>query len=103
MKKPSLSSFALAAMFTTGAIVGGYVVAVVLDALGREIKEGDLIQWECNGKYMFPAAKRVARIENSEHGVFLFVEGEKTGIPIAEAQKVNIPAWDRLTDIVKSV
>lgn len=46
------------------------------------IKVGALVQWESGGMLQFPEARRVTFI--SEDGLFVFVDGEKTGLPVGE-------------------
>ena len=66
-------------LFATGVVFGGIAVALTQD---RRLREGDLIQWESGGKYMFSEPKPIERIESSEFGTFYFVEDSVTGIPM---------------------
>ena len=52
------------------------------------MKKGDNIQWLSGGVDQFPSPKRITKIQNSEHGTFVFVEGSNTGIPINEVRVV---------------
>jgi hypothetical protein len=59
------------------------------DDLEPRIKAGDYIQWESMGQIQFVEPRRVTGF--SDDGQYLFVEGEKTGIPIAEASVEEPP------------
>lgn len=75
--------------FTTGLVVGGIAVASLMIEKQKpvEITEGDLVQWESNGVFVFSTPKKVVRIEDSEFGKYAFVEGARTGIPIKQLIK----------------
>lgn len=51
-----------------------------------DIKEGDFVQWECNGQYMFPHPKRVRYIVDSKWGRFVYVEGSNTAVPYDQVE-----------------
>jgi len=77
--------------FLTGVAVAGLALAaLVLDEESeKEIKVGDMIQWEINGSYQFKEPKKVQKIENSDEGVpYLLVEGQATGVPASQATKI---------------
>lgn len=67
---------------------GGIAVGHLLATKGRktiqEIKEGDLIQWESRGAFVFPSPRYVSRVMSDEKGCYVFVEGSSTGIPIEQ-------------------
>ncbi len=54
-----------------------------------KIKVGDYIQWESQGMFQFRDPMRVSGF--SDDGQFLFVDGEKTGVPVVEASIVDAP------------
>jgi hypothetical protein len=87
MKKTFPTIAALA--FATGAVLGAYALAMIMEKLEGEIKEGDYIQWTSNGKDMFTEPKRVSKVMTSEFGTYLMVDGSRTGIPLSEATKVS--------------
>jgi hypothetical protein len=49
-----------------------------------DIREGDLIQWESKGAFIFPQPRKVSRVVKSEAGTYVFVERCGTGIPIEQ-------------------
>jgi hypothetical protein len=55
----------------------------------KDIVEGDMVQWESNGVFMFSTPKKVVKIENSEFGKYVFVEGGKTGLPLEQLIKIS--------------
>ena len=64
------------------------------DALSKEkpdivVKAGDLVQWTSGGVDQFPAPKRVLGTQTHEGKEWAFVEGEKTGVPMAELSIVT--------------
>lgn len=77
--------------FATGLVVGGIAVASLLLEEERkpDIVEGDLVQWESNGVFMFLTPRKVVKIENSEFGKYVFVEDCKTGLPIEQLIKMS--------------
>jgi hypothetical protein len=55
-----------------------------------KVKIGDFVQWESQGMLQFIEAKRVSRF--SDDGQFVFVDGNPTGMPIAEVSIEEAPA-----------
>jgi hypothetical protein len=49
-----------------------------------EVLPGDTVQWDSGGTFMFPEPKVVERIDKSDMGTYVFVEGSKCGIPITQ-------------------
>lgn len=43
---------------------------------------GDMVQWDCGGTLVFPEPKKVLRLDKSDMGTYVFVEGSNSGIPI---------------------
>ena len=89
----------LGGLVVTGLIVGGiFAVVGAISLIARpepefkipgkkpvfKVKEGDTIQWESMGTFMFPTPRKVVRIEECLDGKYVFVEGSKTGIPIEQ-------------------
>ena len=68
--------------------VGAYLFSLDDDELGvpeeplRDVLPGDMVQWDCGGTLIFPEPKTVTRIEKSDMGTYVFVEGSLSGIPI---------------------
>lgn len=61
---------------------------------------GDLVQWTSGGALQFAQAKRVRAVSKDEQWVF--VEGEETGLPMAQieiAEKGSIPPLGGSTDL----
>lgn len=56
------------------------------------IAVGEYVQWESAGALQFADPKRVTGL--SEDGLWVFVEGSKTGLPIKEVSKVDRPSED---------
>ena len=87
---------AVASTIVTLSVVGTAMMIAVIDEDGRttrrrrQIKLGDKIQWESSGQYMFAEPKKVVDIKDDpEHGMYVFVEGVTTGIPITEVVMSN--------------
>ncbi len=57
------------------------------DSLAEEVKVGDSIQWASQGVDMFVEPKVITSIDDT--GEWLFVDGEKTGIPMSEVTIVE--------------
>jgi hypothetical protein len=83
----------LGGLVVTGLIVGGLIgAAAVIGAFAPkderkpvfDVGEGDLVQWQSMGKFIFPEPRKVVRVEEGEMGKYVFVEGSKTGIPIEQ-------------------
>jgi hypothetical protein len=53
-------------------------------------KTGDFIQWTCNGVDQFPTPRRVKGV--SDDGAWVFVDGESTGIPMAQTTTTQPPS-----------
>ena len=49
-----------------------------------EVNEGDMVQWQSSGKFIFPTPRKVEHVLEGESGTYVFVEGSKTGIPIEQ-------------------
>ena len=47
-----------------------------------DVCPGDMVQWDSGGTLIFPEPKKVLRLEKSDMGTYVFVEGTKCGIPI---------------------
>ena len=47
-----------------------------------DVLPGDMVQWDSGGTLIFPEPKKVLRLEKSDMGTYVFVEGTKCGIPI---------------------
>lgn len=47
------------------------------------------VLWENNGVLVFSEPKRITKIIRSDYGVFVFVEGSDTGIPIKEIKVIE--------------
>ena len=83
--------------FTAGAIAAAAVLTEALEqavlegkleAKKKIIEVGDEINWESQGTLMFTEPKEVIRIVDSEeHGKYVFVDGEDTGIPYDQCVK----------------
>ena len=86
----------LGGLVVSGLIVGGLIgMAAVLSLLTPkeekpifEVNEGDMVQWQSRGKFVFPTPRKVVRVVNGEAGQYVFVEGTKTGIPIEQVVSV---------------
>ena len=52
-------------------------------------KIGDFVQWEHNGKWGLPVAKKLVKF--SDDGQFGFVEGSNTGLPVSEIIPAEAP------------
>jgi hypothetical protein len=52
------------------------------------VKVGDLVQWTSSGVDQFQTPKRILGIQTHEGKEWAFVEGEKTGVPMAELNVV---------------
>ena len=48
------------------------------------IMPGDMVQWESNGSLNFSQPRKVVRIEKSDMGTYVFVEGADCGIPLSQ-------------------
>ena len=48
----------------------------------HDVLPGDMVQWDSGGTLVFPEPKAVTRIDKSNIGIYVFVEGSKSGIPI---------------------
>lgn len=48
------------------------------------VKEGDMVQWDSRGTFVFPQPRKVTNVNDSAHGIYVFVEGSGTGIPIEQ-------------------
>lgn len=46
------------------------------------VEPGDMIQWESSGAFVFPEPRKVTQVHDSEMGIYVFVEGSYTGIPV---------------------
>ena len=82
--------------FTTIAAVGSLLCLLPENPLPKDrrkpifdIAPGDMVQWDSMGRFVFDAPKRVERVENSEFGLYVFVEGGSTGIPIEDCVKIS--------------
>jgi hypothetical protein len=72
-----------------GITVGNKVVSKE-DEQDTQVKVGDFAQWVSQGSEQFHQAKKVTGL--SDDGKFVFVEGEKTGIPVNEIEIADAPA-----------
>ena len=61
------------------------------DDVKDRIKVGDFIQWESAGVAQFTEPKKVIGFDDNGSGQFLFVEGERSGIPVEQAVLVDPP------------
>jgi hypothetical protein len=50
---------------------------------------GDIVQWESQGMIQFDKPRKITGF--SEDGVYAFIEGTKTGVPVQQLQKVAAP------------
>ena len=57
----------------------------------QDIQEGDMVQWESRGAFVFPEPKRVSRVHDSDMGIYVFVEGTGTGIPVDQIVLIRRP------------
>lgn len=92
MKK--IIGVAVAGVFVTGVVVGGFLASMLLNEYDEEkkpifdIKEGDLVQWQSQGVLQFPQPRKVENLQTTYIGGkearYVFVEGTTTGIPIEQ-------------------
>lgn len=55
-----------------------------------EVFQGDLVQWESQGSFMFAEARRVERVDAAPDGsLFVFVEQSTCGIPADQVKVVE--------------
>jgi hypothetical protein len=70
------------------ALAAGVVFVLVEETMRLErterVRKGDLVQWESNGSYMFETPRKVTNIVNSVWGMFAYVDGSPTGIPVEQ-------------------
>ena len=76
-------------LLTLAALAAATAIKKVLSEKSIAVKPGDMIQWECGGSYVFPEPRKVSHVEDSDMGIFVFVEGNSTGIPIDQVVVKN--------------
>lgn len=84
------------AVSLTVAAVGSLLVLLPDNPLPKDerkpifdIMPGDMIQWESMGAFIFQSPRKVDRVENTVHGMFVFVEDAGAGIPIEQCVKMS--------------
>lgn len=55
----------------------------------RLVEQGDMIQWESGGAFVFENPKKVSSVHDSDMGMYVFVEGSSTGIPIEQVVLIS--------------
>jgi hypothetical protein len=55
----------------------------------ESIQEGDMVQWESGGKYMFAAPQKITKIVDSVWGRYVYVSDSATAIPAYQVVKVQ--------------
>jgi hypothetical protein len=61
---------------------------ILEDDKRTEVREGDLVQWESGGVYVFDIPKKIQKIVDSEFGRFAYFENSKAAIPVGELRRV---------------
>jgi hypothetical protein len=65
-----------------GGMIAGHLLSMRKKRTIRMVEPGDMIQWESRGAFVFQEPQKVSYTHNSDMGIYVFVEGTATGIPI---------------------
>jgi len=57
----------------------------------QDIQEGDMVQWESRGAFVFSEPRKVSRVHESDMGIYVFVEESDTGIPVDQVVLIRRP------------
>ncbi|MCL4193765.1 MAG: hypothetical protein KJZ87_18650 [Thermoguttaceae bacterium] len=71
----------------------GPVSTIQSDVADGRVQVGDCVQWTSQGVDQFPVPKRVVAVD----GEWVFVEGERTGVPMNQVAKVEVARQDDQT------